>query len=103
MPSPEDRQAKALEQIRLDTRGISKALEALNDNFVIAFKFLKHKIEEDEARYADNPNQMTLDDLRAQEEKAVREREQQAAFEESVREFDPFKTKDETKFSEGPE
>ena len=64
MPQPDERQAKALEQIAHTNKEIVKVLSALNDNLVGAFKHIKAAIEKDEAEI--NERQQKLDLWREQ-------------------------------------
>lgn len=121
MAAAEDRQAKALQEIAHHNKELVKVVATLNDNLVKMFKYIKNAIKnaiekEDErfredleasAEASNNPNQMTLDEIRAQAEKIEKlSREQcdkQSNYEDSLRPgvTDPFETKDETTHSAG--
>lgn len=87
MPAAEDRQARALEGMERAAREANKIMATLNENIVAMFKYLKEAIEKDQEYVdtmraaSDGPNQMSIDDLRAQAEKAQQEREERAASE----------------------
>jgi nucleoside-triphosphatase THEP1 len=85
MPLPDERQAKALERIAISASHLLKVMEALNENLVAAFGFLKEQIEKDNERIAGyeiaaDPNQMTIDEMRAASEKAEKEREDRSGY-----------------------
>jgi len=86
MPAAEDRQAKALEDISHSAKELVKIMATMNENFAGAFKYLKEAIERDDQRvYGDDPNQLTLDQLRENAEKAEalarKQRDERAEYE----------------------
>lgn len=89
----EARMAKAMENIANSMKGLQKGFETLNVNFVKAFEFLKAEIAKAEAfdqqlaADMENPNQLSLDQLREQEERAYRDH--RARYEQSTSELGP--------------
>lgn len=84
MAPAEDRQAKALEGVERGVKELVKVMGTMNENLVIAFKYIKQEIEKDQGDFEagiDSKNQMSIDDLRAASEKAEKERAERAEYE----------------------
>lgn len=103
MAAAEDRQARALEDLARSGREMVKILATFNENFVASFKFLQEQVEKAEEfdrELAENPNQMSIDELRAKAEREEYESRTGETWVES-QDRDPFEMSDKTRFSDG--
>jgi hypothetical protein len=66
MPLPEERQAIALVAIQHHLKDLVRVMTAMNDNFTTIGKLLKNAIETEETPAGVDPDQMTLDQLKAE-------------------------------------
>ena len=80
MPTTEDRQTKALEDMARSQKEMVKIWTALNENFARVAKMLIVGMERVEAE----ANPTVSDDIQAHLEKDIRDREEQAEFEKSA-------------------